>query len=137
MNGGRDPIPRPDGADVNLRGVFFFFFGSRILISRLHLSSSAAAALYVQHHAGGEFARFFLRGWGALRVTHSVGTTCRELDSFLRGDADELREETCGKMLFIDAIRIPGGGGGEAHTTTPNKYTPHPQPHPDDYAMCL
>lgn len=32
--------------------------------------------------------------------------TCREFDSFLRGDADELREETC-KILFIDTIRIP------------------------------
>lgn len=32
--------------------------------------------------------------------------TCREFDSFLRGDANELREETC-KILFIDAIRIP------------------------------
>lgn len=44
-------------------------------------------------------------------------TTCRELDSFLRGHADELREETCQreKILFIDAIRRAGGdGGGEA-----------------------
>lgn len=59
---------------------------------------------------------------GALRVTHSVGTTCRELDSFLRGDADELREETCKKILFIDAIRIAGRGGGEAKVTARNKY---------------
>lgn len=33
------------------------------------------------------------------------GMTCREFDSFLRGDADELREQTC-KILFIDTIRI-------------------------------
>lgn len=32
--------------------------------------------------------------------------TCREFDSFLRGNANELREETC-KILFIDTIRIP------------------------------
>lgn len=34
------------------------------------------------------------------------GMTCREFDSFLRGNANELREETC-KILFIDTIRIP------------------------------
>lgn len=35
--------------------------------------------------------------------------TCREFDGFLRGNADELREETC-QMLFIDTIRIPAEG---------------------------
>lgn len=39
--------------------------------------------------------------------------TCREFDSLLRGNADELREETC-KILFIDAIRILDGGGDAA-----------------------
>lgn len=34
------------------------------------------------------------------------GMTCREFDSFLRGNTDELREKTC-KILFIDTIRIP------------------------------
>ena len=38
--------------------------------------------------------------------SHTCGMTCREFDGFLRGNADELREQTC-KMLFIDAIRIP------------------------------
>ena len=34
------------------------------------------------------------------------GMTCREFDSFLRSNANELREETW-KILFIDTIRIP------------------------------
>lgn len=34
------------------------------------------------------------------------GMTYREFDSFLRGNANELREETC-KILFMDTIRIP------------------------------
>lgn len=37
------------------------------------------------------------------------GMTCREFDSFLRGNSNELREETC-KILFIDIIRIPDRG---------------------------
>lgn len=41
--------------------------------------------------------------------SHTCGITCREFDGFLRGNADELREETC-KMLFIDTIRTPDGG---------------------------
>lgn len=55
------------------------------------------------HHAGGGFTQsdffFFVVVVvvGTLRVTHSVGMTCREFDSFLWGDADELREETCKK----------------------------------------
>lgn len=41
--------------------------------------------------------------------SRTCGMTCREFDSFLRGNADELREETC-KILFIDTIRIPDRG---------------------------
>lgn len=41
--------------------------------------------------------------------SHTCGMTCREFDSFLRGNADELREETC-KILFIDSIKIPDRG---------------------------
>lgn len=41
--------------------------------------------------------------------SHTCGMTCREFDGFLRGNADELREETC-KMLFVDTIRIPDRG---------------------------
>lgn len=41
--------------------------------------------------------------------SRTCGMTCREFDGFLRGNADELREETC-KMLFIDTIRIPDRG---------------------------
>lgn len=55
-------------------------------------------------HTGGES---FAATFGTLEL-HS-GMTCREFDSFLRGNADELREETC-KILFIDAIRIPDRG---------------------------
>lgn len=39
------------------------------------------------------------------------GMTCREFDSFLRGNANELRDETC-KILFIDTIRTPDRGRG-------------------------
>lgn len=69
------------------------------LIAELHFSFS----LYMFHTGGESFTATF----GTLEL-HS-GMTCREFDSFLRGNADELREETC-KILFIDAIRIPDRG---------------------------
>lgn len=69
---------------------------SRILIAKCVSSSLHVFFPFTMNRSGQLFEHSKLRS----------GMTCREFDSFLRGNANELREETC-KILFIDTIRIP------------------------------